>query len=105
MKVNKNTSFFKILASFVGIAGVSALMSVPALALTNLTRSTTGNIHSQALPPTNDTVPGTQPIQPVQPGIPTQPGQPGLPDQTDETQDTEQQDEIEQRDQQDTERD
>ncbi|MBE9200573.1 MULTISPECIES: hypothetical protein [unclassified Nodularia (in: cyanobacteria)] len=52
MKVNKNTSFFKILASLVGIASVSALISVPAFALTNLTRSTTGTINSQ-VPPTD----------------------------------------------------
>jgi hypothetical protein len=97
MKANNNTSFVKILASFVGIAGVSALMSVPALALTNLTRSTTGNLHSQAVPPTDDTVPGTQPVQPGQPGIPTQPGQPGMPDQTDDREDTDQRDDTEQR--------
>lgn len=82
MKANKNTSFFKILASFVGIAGVSALMSVPALALTNLTRTTTGSIHSQAVPPTtDDTFPGTQP---------------------DDTEDTDEREDTEQQDQQGT---
>ncbi|TVP66734.1 MAG: hypothetical protein EA343_01070, partial [Nodularia sp. (in: Bacteria)] len=70
MKANKNTSLFKILASFVGVAGVSALVSVPGFALTNLTRYTTGTIQSQAEPVTP---PGTQqgepPVDQEQPPI------------------------------------
>ncbi len=54
MKANKNVSFFKILLSLVGVAGVSALVSVPAFAFTNLSRSTTGTLHSQMQPPIDD---------------------------------------------------
>lgn len=54
MKANKNVSFFKMLLSLVGVAGVSALVSVPAFAFTNLSRSTTGTLHSQMQPPIDD---------------------------------------------------
>ncbi|MEA5516552.1 hypothetical protein [Nodularia sp. UHCC 0506] len=87
MKTNKNTSFFKILTSLVGVASVSTLMSVPAFALTNLTKYTTDTIHSQAVPPTNDTAPGTQPSKP---GESEQPGQPGESEQPDQPGDSEQ---------------
>lgn len=79
MKVNKNTSFFKILASLVGIASVSALISFPAFALTNLTRSTTGTIHSQ-VPPTDgetETPPDHTDIPPGDTDIP--PGDTDIP--------------------------
>jgi len=73
MKANKNTSFLKLLASLVAVAGVSALMTVPSFALTNSTKSTTETLHSQATPPRDDTAPGTQPDQQDQQG---QQGQP-----------------------------
>jgi hypothetical protein len=53
MKANKNVSFFKMLLSLVGVAGVSALVSVPAFAFTNLSTST-GTLHSQIQPPIDD---------------------------------------------------
>ena len=55
MKANKNVSFFKMLVNLVGVAGISALVSVPAFAFTNLNTSTTGTLHSQVQPPTDDT--------------------------------------------------
>ena len=81
MKANKNTSFFKMLASLVGVAGVSALINVPAFALTHLSESTTGTIHSKTVPPRDDTAPGTQPGEPGKPGEPDRPGEPSEPDQ------------------------
>ncbi|QOV24806.1 hypothetical protein [Anabaenopsis elenkinii] len=54
MNANKNVSFFKILLSLVGVAGISALVSVPAFAFTNLSTSTTGTLHSQTQPPIDD---------------------------------------------------
>ncbi|KZL51636.1 MULTISPECIES: hypothetical protein [Cyanophyceae] len=84
MKANKNTSFFKMLASLVGVAGVSALINVPAFALTHLSESTTGSIHSQAVPPTDDTAPGTQPGEPSEPGQPGEPDRPGEPSEPDQ---------------------
>ncbi|MBD2386604.1 hypothetical protein [Cylindrospermum sp. FACHB-282] len=70
MSGNHSQNLFKMLASLVGVASTSALLTLPVLALPNSSSSTiktsqipaSRTLHSQTRQPINATTPGTQPL-------------------------------------------